>query len=270
MDFQAVISSAAVPVTQDDSLVVELRYLLSNADVITVRLLQLDDNSNLIASVEQITLDPFQTSASLRIKLTSGILAQFSIGDQGGQAAQGQLFAQAYLQRGPTNAVTQQIYLTSGYVSDGNVLTYPTQQRQDSAAAAGPLQLANYSSNGPGTEIAANLNGGESGYLHSYRFTFTADATVAIRRIRIRDQMSGDILTEARNRTDIIATQAWTFYGWHGPNMPADDTVNLVGYFPCVPGLNIINHNIASETANLQADDLFSDFQVMATRQLSI
>ena len=267
IQYQALLSSSAVPVSTGDSLIIAFSHLNTNDTTALIRYTQLGPNSELIESADTFFVAGSPSPATFQTKLTGGVLVNVSVNMNGSNLEPGQMFATISLLRGSVLTNANLLTLINGYITDGAPLTFPNSLSAGIDSQSTPNQQIVGGNPGAGVEVVANPWAIGAGTLTGYVMTFTADANAANRRIEVGIGQGGLGQFSAKNRTDITANQVWTVIGWPGPNMPADDAVNFRTYIPLPTSMNFTSLRLTTNTTNLQAADEYTDLFFYGSQQ---
>lgn len=242
----------AVFVTGEDNL--RLRSLNSAAGVTLTcsgRFVRLDG-----------TMEPFEfkhtpntdrTAASTLWKLGMGWLIDARIGVYAGTPITGQCWAILELVRGFTGAITDHAGLVSGYVTGAQPIAYPRGELRRSLDGPGNLRRIGQNP-AAGTEFSETVPAGARWRLVTMTFTFTTDATVANRFIKIRldDGANAYAFFPALAAQAASLSNAYTLAN----GLNAQDVVSNQALIPYGVDISLAaGHRIQTSTVGLQAGD---------------
>lgn len=267
MDLLSLISSSAVPVDNGDRLLVIIDNVGTSTAAFVLRYTQINSLGQPVTSTQTFSVAAGTAGSIQPFVLTKGQLATVSLTLTTTLFGSGQAYAVFAIQRGQVQSTATREALTAGYVTSKTPLNYPLSPTQATDAIWSLPFVHQLGDPGAASEIAESINGANPANVLGLRATFTADANAANRRINLNWSVDGQIIWQARNRTNITATQAWTVQLWQGGNIPAEDTVNFITYIAIPNTLAGVNMTLTSITENMQVGDAYTQIFVNASEQ---
>ncbi len=231
-DFQALLSSSAVPVAAGDTLVVELTPRSGFQPTVTVRTIAQDKDGNLIPAAITKVLAADGSTQKLVLEQATGVLFYMSVDCQTSGVSGGELFATAYIQQGRVIAQQNNLYLTSGYVATGSPLIYPAQSSGNTSTQWSPTIAEAFPDPGASNPIAVILNSNKQSFLTGFKFRFQTDLTSPGTALAITLSSNGSERFRFTTRTALNGGNSASFWGVLGSELPADDAANFNIYFP--------------------------------------
>lgn len=258
------LASSAVPVTTDDVLNVDYSFASQLAATLVLRCLILTDDGELVPSVTELAAPAASTTGNFGLRLTGGILANVSLTVATAGIETGGIWAKLYIQRGKPITATQQLFLTSGFISSDVSLTYPSSGQVSPSFNAPPIVQQTISNPGPGAEISAQINASQPSELVGLTCDFITDVNVANRRISWTITTDFNRRSSFRVRTALTAGITYRVTFWLGGSMPADDTTAFFIYVPIPDACQGPFFTIETATDNIQAGDEFQNITVFS------
>lgn len=266
----ALIGSSAVPVTVDDRLRVVLQHDVTSSATAVIYALLLTENNGLVRLSDAITIPSGAGQIEKEIQLTSGLLITASIDVNGTNVTPGQCYAQLQVHRTALSGNVNLLKLTSGYISDGDFLSFPYTSSNSTSSQASPATAQSGSNPPAGSEISETIGTGGQTTLLGWTFNLITDATVANRRVTVLIQGNAFGSYRIKARTDQPASTTRVYRSWYGPNIPDDDLTNNVFFMPVPEALSGLAMTFDTETANLQAGDDFDNALLTYSQQIVI
>lgn len=179
-----------------------------------------------------------------------------------GNANRGQCYVRARIQRGTGATLVPIAQVLGGYVTDDYSPSFPYGKIEGPLEGPGMLRSVTGTDPAAGVELAETVPTGARWRLCEVRFTFTADATVTSRRVRLGLDDGTNLFRQGLSDEAHTAGNAFAYSAgnWGATQSAAGGTKPLM--FP-LPADLLAGWRMVTATINLQAGDNYSAPQMM-------
>lgn len=254
------LSSNAIPVTQDSQVLVNIWTTYDSPIEVYMKILSLGVDDRIIETIETIQAD-FSTYGTAHLfRLTPDRLISVSLWTGSIDAPYGKIFARIALKQTDVTDNSRTTVLTSGYLTGGNTINWPTSEPKSSLDGLGSAINSALTQPAAGAEIDTDFGIEQYTDVLNGKFVLTTSAAVANRTVKLRILVESDLLYEFTARSVQAAGVARNYWLWPGPNMPTDAGTEI--YLPIPPNVSGPGVNIKTVTTNIQAGDQFSGWSL--------